>query len=175
MDAITPEEQIDKGRSNLASSWTDERVALLRELKTQALSNADIAQKINEQTGSAFSRNAVVGKAMRGGIDGKTRKGWRPSAPRSRTTKTRAERIGEKIEVARLELPPAPASDLEIPKKQRRTLLQLKNTSCRWPVGHPRDEGFFFCGSPEANLDAGRPYCPHHAFRSCARSQPVAA
>ncbi|MBI1779129.1 MAG: global cell cycle regulator GcrA-like protein [Proteobacteria bacterium] len=37
---------------------------------------------------------------------------------------------------------------------------------CRWPIGHPGENGFHFCGQPS---DAGRPYCIEHcsvAYRS---------
>lgn len=42
----------------------------------------------------------------------------------------------------------------------RKSLLELEENSCRWPVGEPRQKGFFFCGRPEADLAHGRPYCP---------------
>jgi GcrA cell cycle regulator len=30
---------------------------------------------------------------------------------------------------------------------------------CRWPIGHPGENGFHFCGQTS---DAGRPYCVEH-------------
>ena len=56
-------------------------------------------------------------------------------------------------------------SDLQIPVAQRKTLMQLTERTCRWPVGHPRSEGFFFCGG-ETITDS--PYCAHHTRRASA-------
>ena len=49
--------------------------------------------------------------------------------------------------------------DMAIPADQRRTLLQLNNKNCHWPVGDPLSADFFFCGG-EAVED--RPYCAGH-------------
>ena len=47
-----------------------------------------------------------------------------------------------------------------IPIGQRRTLLQLNENTCRWPIGDPATPDFFFCGGkPLASL----PYCHHHS------------
>ena len=53
---------------------------------------------------------------------------------------------------------PAP-SDLEIPVEQRKTLLQLTEKTCHWPIGDPGSGDFFFCGG-EAN---DSPYCTFHS------------
>lgn len=42
------------------------------------------------------------------------------------------------------------------------TLMDLTNTTCRWPIGDPGTPEFRFCGGPSNNI-AGRPYCAHHA------------
>jgi GcrA cell cycle regulator len=55
-----------------------------------------------------------------------------------------------------------PGSDARIPLAQRRALMELDRSTCRWPVGDPADSGFFFCGGRVA---AGRPYCPRHCAR----------
>ena len=39
-------------------------------------------------------------------------------------------------------------------------LLELKEDSCRWPIGHPDQPGFGFCGCKKAN---DGPYCERHA------------
>ena len=40
---------------------------------------------------------------------------------------------------------------IEIPLEQRKTLLQLTEKTCRWPVGDPGGTDFFFCGGDTAN------------------------
>ena len=47
-----------------------------------------------------------------------------------------------------------------IPIGQRRTLLELNEDTCRWPIGDPATPEFFFCGGKP--LD-GLPYCSYHS------------
>lgn len=55
-----------------------------------------------------------------------------------------------------------PINDADIPFGQRKTLLELTNNTCRWPIGEVGD-GLFFCG---AQIEEGCPYCPGHAARA---------
>jgi hypothetical protein len=57
----------------------------------------------------------------------------------------------------------APAEDLLIPQSQRRTLMQLNDHTCRWPVGDPARSRFFFCGGV---TETGQTYCPMHCVRA---------
>lgn len=67
-------------------------------------------------------------------------------------------------------LPPQPsASEIsaealanlaEVAKKARRlTLMQLTERTCKWPVGDPATDDFWFCGLPNV---PGKPYCETH-------------
>src|SRR6478609_9034615 len=47
-----------------------------------------------------------------------------------------------------------------IPIGQRRTILELTEQTCRWPIGDPGSTEFFFCGG---NTIAGLPYCAYHS------------
>jgi len=47
-----------------------------------------------------------------------------------------------------------------IPIGQRRTILELTEQTCRWPIGDPGSSEFFFCGG---NTIAGLPYCAYHS------------
>lgn len=56
--------------------------------------------------------------------------------------------------------PEALAKVSEIEKKARRlTLMELTERTCKWPVGDPATENFWFCGLP---TQAGKPYCEAH-------------
>jgi GcrA cell cycle regulator len=57
------------------------------------------------------------------------------------------------------ELEPEPEL-FEIPVEQRKTLLELNEKTCRWPVGDPGSADFFFCGGETV---ADLPYCTHHS------------
>ncbi len=56
-----------------------------------------------------------------------------------------------------------PLVDADIPKAERRGLLELDGSACCWPVGDPSASEFFFCG---AHRLAGKPYCARHWARA---------
>ena len=56
--------------------------------------------------------------------------------------------------------PEALASVREIEKKARKlTLMELTERTCKWPIGDPSTDDFWFCGLPS---HAGKPYCEAH-------------
>lgn len=56
--------------------------------------------------------------------------------------------------------PEALASVREIEKKARRlTLMELTERTCKWPIGDPATDDFWFCGLP---TQPGKPYCEAH-------------
>jgi GcrA cell cycle regulator len=50
--------------------------------------------------------------------------------------------------------------DNVIPLGQRRTILELTEETCRWPIGDPGSTDFFFCGG---QAGTGAPYCTYHS------------
>ena len=50
--------------------------------------------------------------------------------------------------------------DNVIPIGQRRTILELTEETCRWPIGDPGNSDFFFCGGLAV---ASLPYCAYHS------------
>ncbi len=56
--------------------------------------------------------------------------------------------------------PEALASVREVEKKARKlTLMELTERTCKWPIGDPATDDFWFCGLPS---HAGKPYCEAH-------------
>ncbi len=56
--------------------------------------------------------------------------------------------------------PEALASVREIEKKARKlTLMELTERTCKWPIGDPATEDFWFCGLA---AQPGKPYCEAH-------------
>ncbi|SFA86019.1 GcrA cell cycle regulator [Poseidonocella pacifica] len=56
--------------------------------------------------------------------------------------------------------PAALAKVSEIEKKSKKlSLMELTERTCKWPVGDPATEDFWFCGLP---AQAGKPYCEAH-------------
>ena len=65
-------------------------------------------------------------------------------------------------------IPPAPPRRL-VPAKpspeiaNKTSLLDLNDRVCRWPVGHPGEPDFHFCGE---KVNPGFPYCVEHCGRA---------
>jgi GcrA cell cycle regulator len=61
-------------------------------------------------------------------------------------------------------IPPAPPRRL-VPAKpspevaDKTSLLELNDRICKWPIGHPGEPDFYFCGQP---ANPGFPYCVEH-------------
>ncbi|MFN4131229.1 MAG: GcrA family cell cycle regulator [Paracoccaceae bacterium] len=56
--------------------------------------------------------------------------------------------------------PEALASVREVEKHAKRlTLMELTERTCKWPIGDPATDDFWFCGLPSL---PGKPYCEAH-------------
>ena len=56
--------------------------------------------------------------------------------------------------------PEALAEVREVEKKARKlTLMELTERTCKWPIGDPATDKFWFCGLPAT---PGKPYCEAH-------------
>ena len=145
-------------------TWTDERVELLKKLWADGLSASQIAAELGGVT-----RNAVIGKVHRLGLAG------RAKSPSSAAPRPRKPRAAHMLRVPRpstrgntalmqaydfdIEAEPAFVDNV-IPIGQRRTLLELTEETCRWPIGDPGQPDFFFCGGQSIT---GLPYCAYHS------------
>jgi len=153
------------------NTWTDERVELLKKLWADGLSASQIAAEIGGVT-----RNAVIGKVHRLGLSGrgKTKSAGaqrpRKAAPRAPSAPAPiAQPVRNNVVVAssfaadsRQDAEPAslPAEDVVVPLSERVTIMELRESMCRWPLGDPTTPEFRFCG---ARSVTGLPYCTHHA------------
>lgn len=157
-------------------SWNDERVDLLKKLWSEGLSASQIAARIGGVT-----RNAVIGKVHRLGLSG------RATTSRSSTVRTRPSRLSAtrralkpkfaqigNVAIRSLYHPEAEPftptyQELEIPLAERKTLQDLTESNCRWPIGDPQHADFHFCNRSKV---PGLSYCEHHARRAFQPPQP---
>ena len=58
------------------------------------------------------------------------------------------------------------------PEPQGVTVRHLSERMCRWPIGHPGEPGFRFCGH---SATTGRPYCEEHCAVAYRRKDDAAA
>tara|TARA_B100001093_G_C26170751_1_gene735599 strand:+ start:33 stop:527 length:495 start_codon:yes stop_codon:yes gene_type:complete len=119
-------------------SWTDEKVSKLKELWGKGNTASQIAEIIG-----GISRNAVIGKAHRLNLSAKIKtrtatsnknfenfsKENNPQTKRGRRSKFKSLIIENNFEP-------------ENPKQ----LEELDESSCKWPIGHPDEKNFYFCG-----------------------------
>ena len=145
-------------------TWTDERVELLKKLWADGLSASQIAAELGGVT-----RNAVIGKVHRLGLAGRAKSASsaapRPRKPRTahmlRVTRPSIRGNTALMHAYDLDIEAEPAFvDNVIPIGQRRTLLELTEETCRWPIGDPGSADFFFCGGPSLT---SLPYCAYHS------------
>lgn len=134
--------------------WTDERISELTKLWNDGLSTAEIGKMLG------ISKNAVVGKAHRLHLSA------RPSPIRRvilRNAIVRPPRAPvEPRHVQHAAPPPAPAQE---------RVVELSNQTCKWPIGHPNEAGFHFCGE---RAIVGKPYCQSHTALAYVRAKPKA-
>ena len=157
-------------------AWTDERVELLKKLWADGLSASQIATRLGSVT-----RNAVIGKVHRLGLSGRATtsriKTHRPRARAQigakRVVKNRFMQVGNAAvrNLYSFEVEPFTPSieELDIPLAERKSLQDLAECSCRWPIGDPTREDFYFCGK---NKVQSLPYCEFHARKAFQPPQP---
>ncbi len=155
-------------------SWTDERVDRLKKLWADGLSASQIAAELG-----GVSRNAVIGKVHRLNLPGRAKSGGSTSgrtkrvaspgrsygsrggaaraAPRtSGATALKQDLIADAV----AEIDTRPIEDVVVPISRRLMLTELTEKTCKWPIGDPLQDDFYFCG---ADCDDSSPYCTYHA------------
>ena len=119
-------------------SWTEEKVQKLKELWGKGNTASQIAEIIG-----GISRNAVIGKAHRLNLSAKiktknssnSQNFQKPSSAENHIQK-RGRRSKFKSLLIEKDFEP------ENPKQ----LEELDDKSCKWPIGHPNESSFYFCG-----------------------------
>ena len=119
-------------------SWTDEKVAKLKELWGKGNTASQIAEIIG-----GISRNAVIGKAHRLNLSAKIKtrtatsnKNFDSSNAENKIKSKRGRRSKFQSLIIEKDFEP------ENPKQ----LEELDESLCKWPIGHPNETNFYFCG-----------------------------
>ena len=119
-------------------SWTEEREQKLRELWKKGYTASQIAEMLGEST----TRNAVIGKAHRLKLAARAISKQSSRSPKKQDAASglnKQERhISRKSRFKSLLLDKN--FEVENPKK----LEELDDKNCRWPIGHPDEENFYF-------------------------------
>ena len=119
-------------------SWTEEKVNKLKELWGKGNTASQIAEIIG-----GISRNAVIGKAHRLNLSAKIKTRTATSNQNfesSYAEKNTKSKRGRKSRFQSLII------EKDFEPENPKTLEELDENSCKWPIGHPNEKGFYFCG-----------------------------
>tara|TARA_X000000368_G_C23006546_1_gene701420 strand:- start:543 stop:1043 length:501 start_codon:yes stop_codon:yes gene_type:complete len=119
-------------------SWNEEKVNKLKELWGKGNTASQIAQIIG-----GISRNAVIGKAHRLNLSAKIKTRTATSNQEfnsSENDKNTKLRRGRKSKFKSLII------EKDFEPENPKQLEELDESSCKWPIGHPDEKSFYFCG-----------------------------
>ena len=119
-------------------SWTEEKVAKLKELWGKGNTASQIAEIIG-----GISRNAVIGKAHRLNLSAKIKT---RSANNNHNPKSYQENNKLKSGKGRRSKFKSLIIEKDFEPENPRQLEELDDNSCKWPIGHPNEKSFYFCG-----------------------------
>ena len=148
-----------------ASDWAPEHCQALREYLALGRSFAEIANEINARFGTAYTRNAALGRSKRMGLAGPERPRERPKAPAkpkiAKVRKPRRCKAGDPPRSVPVPVRPEPVKLRCVGISPRLlSLVELEAGDCRYPYGGDREnEAITFCGHPRL---AGSSYCEPH-------------
>ncbi len=135
-------------------SWTPEREDKLRELWKKGNTASQIAGVLGDTT-----RNAVIGKAHRLNLQARLKSKKitsKVSVENNILAETKSNpKIGRKAKFKALLL------DKNFEQENPTKLEELTDETCRWPIGHPHEESFYFCGRKPIDKF---PYCKLHVL-----------
>ncbi|MBV1707362.1 MAG: GcrA cell cycle regulator [Hyphomicrobiales bacterium] len=152
-------------------SWTEERIETLRTMWAARHSAKTIAGVLGE----GVTRNAVIGKIHRLGLSERTKADEEglvkaKPAPMARKAQHAMPTIqGNTVlapiaEVQAQTLPQTHVRLVEsvvVPMCESISIMELRETTCRWPLGDPMTADFSYCGAKSPF--GGGPYCAAHA------------
>ena len=119
-------------------SWTEEKVAKLKELWGKGNTASQIAEIIG-----GISRNAVIGKAHRLNLSAKIKTRTATSSQNfdnGTNEKNTQSKRGRKSKFKSLII------EKDFEPENPKQLEELDENSCKWPIGHPDEKTFYFCG-----------------------------
>ena len=133
-------------------SWDENKEKKLRELWSKGHTASQIAKILGDTT-----RNAVIGKAHRLNLEARapSKKNTSSNSNNSKSTVKSEKHMSRKSRFQSILL------DKNFEAEKPTSLENLSESTCKWPIGHPDEESFYFCGrKPESDF----PYCKLHVL-----------
>ena len=119
-------------------SWTNERVSKLKELWGKGNTASQIAEIIG-----GISRNAVIGKAHRLNLSAKIK--TRSTSASNKNLEANDQKNVIKKRGRRNKFRSLIIENYFEPENPKQ-LEELDESVCKWPIGHPNESSFYFCG-----------------------------
>jgi len=146
--------------------WEAAHSTALREYVEMGMSFAEAARALNERFGTAYSRNAAIGRARRMGMSspGRAKRVARPKPPKPTATRLRKRReralSGDAAKTDVRERAAALQLRCVAINPRHVSLIELEEPDCRYPYGGDTEgEPITFCGHPRRE---GSSYCVSH-------------
>ena len=118
-------------------SWDDQKVAKLKELWGKGNTASQIAEIIG-----GISRNAVIGKAHRLNLSAKIK----TRTPANNNFKVNNDEYKIKTRKSKRNKFKSLIIEKDFEPENPKQLEELDDNSCKWPIGHPNESSFYFCG-----------------------------
>ena len=137
------------------SNWTKENIEFLR-----LHWGTCTAREISEKMGAGFTRNSIIGKASRLGLSAKikTRK-----AASSQNLENNLDENNTKTKKGRRSKFKSLIIEKDFEPENPKQLEELEDGVCRYPIGHPDEKDFYFCGRTSVKDFS---YCKLHLLYS---------
>ena len=120
-------------------SWTEEKVSKLKELWGKGNTASQIAEILG-----GISRNAVIGKAHRLNLSAKIKTRTAISNQNfDNSVENKNNKLIKRIRKSRFK---SLIIEKDFEPENPKQLEELDENSCKWPVGHPNEKSFYFCG-----------------------------
>ena len=119
-------------------SWTDEKVEKLKELWGKGNTASQIAEIIG-----GISRNAVIGKAHRLNLSAKIKT---RTATSNQNFENSLVNKNIKLQKGKRSKFKSLIIEKDFEPENPKQLEELDENSCKWPIGHPDESSFYFCG-----------------------------
>ena len=121
--------------------WTEEKVKILRDLWGKGKTASQIAEIIG-----GISRNAVIGKAHRLNLSAKIKnKSFSDNSSKNLENKSLENKSYIKRRFSKSKFKSL-IIEKDFEPENPKQLEELDDNSCKWPIGHPNENSFYFCG-----------------------------
>ena len=132
-------------------SWTPEKETKLKELWKKGHTASQIAALLGDTT-----RNAIIGKAHRLNLEARA-----PSKKNKFQAKIESRTAVKEGKMSRKSRFRSLLLDKNFEPENPKQLEELTDETCRWPIGHPYEKNFYFCGRKPMEKF---PYCKLHVL-----------